>query len=100
MKKPNRRIDRLDQHLAKQDFMVEGVFSVADVAVASYLLYVLQFFPGIDISRWPNICNYLKECVSRNAYGQAFGQKVQAFLEQALDDMTEEEQPKKLFGMF
>jgi glutathione S-transferase len=99
LKQPNRRVDTLDKILSKQDFLVEGVFTVADVAIASYFLYVLQFFPGIDLSRWPNVVKYLQVCVSRSAYGQAFGGNVQAYLEQALKDMTQDE-PKKLFGMF
>ena len=92
-------MDALDKILSKQDFLVEGVFTVADVAIASYFLYVLQFFPGIDLSRWPNVVKYLKVCVARSAYGEAFGGNVQSYLEQALRDMTQDE-PKKLFGMF
>ena len=30
-------------------------FSVADVAVGSYLLYVPLFFPDISVAKWPNI---------------------------------------------
>mmetsp|Transcript_20301 Transcript_20301/g.46120 ORF Transcript_20301/g.46120 Transcript_20301/m.46120 type:complete len:190 (-) Transcript_20301:11-580(-) len=44
LKKPNKRIDVLEDLLSKQEFLVEGGFSLADVAVASYLLYVPQFF--------------------------------------------------------
>lgn len=101
LKKPNRRIDTLDGILAKQDFLVEGVFTIADVAVASYVAYVLQFFPGVDLSRWPNVVRHVKDCVSRDAYSQAFGPNVQAFLTQALNEMGKaEDEPKKLFGMF
>jgi len=99
LKKPNRRIDMLDSILAKQEFLVEGGFSVADVAVASYLLYVPQFFQGIDLSRWPNVVRYMKDCASRSAYGEAFGDGVQQYLVGALDAMGGGEK-KKLFGMF
>lgn len=89
LKKPNRRIDVLDRLLAQQDFLVEGNdFTVADVAVAAYFLYVLQFFPRTDLSRWPNIVTYLQTCVTRPAYGQAFGNRVQTALEQALAIMV------------
>lgn len=103
LKMPNKRIDTLDQLLSSQDYLVQDKFTVADVAVSSYLLYVLQFFPGIDISRWPNVVRYMKDCVSRKAYGDAFGSQVQGFLQQALKEMDDEkgdEEPKKLFGMF
>lgn len=101
LKKPNRRIDTLDGILANQDFLVKGVFTIADVAVASYVAYVLQFFPGVDISRWPNVVRHVKDCVARDAYSQAFGPNVQAFLTKALNEMGQaEEEPKKLFGMF
>jgi len=31
------------------------LFSLADVAIASYLLYVPQYFKGVNLSRWPNV---------------------------------------------
>ena len=40
-------------------FLVGDEISVADVAVASYLLYVPQFFPDIDLSAWPEIIRYV-----------------------------------------
>mmetsp|Transcript_20329 Transcript_20329/g.24434 ORF Transcript_20329/g.24434 Transcript_20329/m.24434 type:complete len:247 (+) Transcript_20329:59-799(+) len=97
LKQPNRRIDKLNDILGKQQFLVEGGFTTADVAVASYLLYVLQFFPGVDLSRWPHVVRYMRECAQRQAYAKAFGDNVQNILVQALDDMG---QSKKLFGMF
>jgi glutathione S-transferase len=89
LKKPNRRIALLDQLLSEQDFLVPGVFSVADVSVAAYFLYVLQFFPATDLSRWPSVVKYLQTCVSRPAYGQAFGNRVQSSLKGALAEMTQ-----------
>lgn len=102
MKKPNKRIDVLDELLSKQEFLVEGGFSLADVAVASYLLYVPQFFQGVSLSRWPNIVQYMKRCAERKAYGEAFGPQVQEYLVDACDGMTSEgkDDKKKLFGMF
>lgn len=102
MKKPNKRIDVLDELLSKQDFLVEGGFSLADVAVASYLLYVPQFFQGVSLSRWPNVVRYMKRCAERKAYGDAFGPQVQSYLVAACDGMigSEKDDKKKLFGMF
>jgi glutathione S-transferase len=79
---------------------VKGEFSLADVAVASYLLYVIQFFPDVDLhSKWPNIVRYMKDCAAREAYGKAFGANVQGFCLERLGDMQSGDK-KKLFGVF
>ena len=98
LKKPNKRIDILDSILGENDFLVNGKFSLADVSVASYLLYVPQFFGDVDLSRWPNVVRYMKTCVSREGYSQAFGSQVQQSLIKSLDSMGGGE--KKLFGIF
>mmetsp|Transcript_24565 Transcript_24565/g.57233 ORF Transcript_24565/g.57233 Transcript_24565/m.57233 type:complete len:92 (+) Transcript_24565:138-413(+) len=90
--------------LADHDFLVsKNTFTVADVAVASYLLYVVQFFPGIQL-QYPNVIRYMIRCASRPAYGRAFGPKVQSFVLQALEGMLSSSSKKaespKLFGMF
>eukprot|EP00586_Coscinodiscus_wailesii_P002486 CAMPEP_0172484378 /NCGR_PEP_ID=MMETSP1066-20121228/11822_1 /TAXON_ID=671091 /ORGANISM="Coscinodiscus wailesii, Strain CCMP2513" /LENGTH=250 /DNA_ID=CAMNT_0013248855 /DNA_START=112 /DNA_END=864 /DNA_ORIENTATION=- len=97
LKKPNKRIDALNEILSKQQFLLSDGFTIADVAVASYLLYVLQFFRGIDLSRWPHVVRYMKDCAGREGYGKAFGSNVQGFLLEALASMGGRE---KLFGMF
>ncbi|CAJ1945305.1 unnamed protein product [Cylindrotheca closterium] len=97
LKKPNKNIDKLDKILEKQPFLASDQFTLADVAVASYLLYVLQFFPGVDISRWPYVKAYMKDCCIRPAYAKAFGEKVQGLL---LSQLESEATPKKLFGVF
>ena len=85
----NRRIQRLNQILESRKFLVGESITVADVAVASYLLYVIQFFPDIDLSAWPQIVRYLKDCASRNGYSKAFGEPVQAFLLDKLETMSQ-----------
>jgi len=97
LKSPNKRIDTLDTMLAEKEFLLDSGFSLADVAVASYLLYVPQFFRDIDLSRWPNVVAYMKRCAERPAYAQAFGSNVQEFLIATLDGMGKD---KKLFGIF
>ncbi len=97
LKSPNKRIDTLDNMLAEKEFLLDSGFSLADVAVASYLLYVPQFFRDIDLSRWPNVVAYMKRCAERPAYAQAFGSNVQEFLIASLDGMGKD---KKLFGIF
>ena len=101
LKKPNKRIDVLEKLLSKQEFLVEDGFSLADVAVASYLLYVPQFFQGTDLSRWPNVVRYMRQCAGREAYGKAFGVNVATYLVDACDGMMAgKDDKKKMFGMF
>jgi glutathione S-transferase len=102
LKFQNKRIDRLEDILTKSKFLVEGEFSVADVAVASYLLYVIQFFPDVDLhSKWPNIVRYMKDCAGREGYGKAFGERVQSYCVARLGEMESSSgKEKKLFGMF
>ena len=64
----------------KGPFLSGNHFGVQDVAVASYLLFVPQFFPMINLSKWPNISSYMLACVQRPAYAQAFGPQVQGQL--------------------
>ena len=66
--------------LSKSEFLVDGGFSLADVAVASYLLYVIQFFPDVDLhSKWPNVVRYMKDCAGREDYAKAFGDMYKGF---------------------
>jgi glutathione S-transferase len=94
----NRKIHKLNQVLQDRQFLVGNEISVADVAVASYLLYVVQFFPDVDLATWPNMVRYMKECASREAYGKAYGDRVQTFLLDKLDKMGTNK--NKIFGMF
>lgn len=84
--------------LSKQEYLVDDAgFTLADVAVASYLLYVVQFFPDVSVGKlYPNIAKYMERCASREAYAEAFGERVQKFVLSKLA----EEPPKKLFGVF
>jgi glutathione S-transferase len=101
LKQPNRKIDQLNELLGRETYLVEGAgFTLADVAVSSYLLYVLQFFPNVDLSRWPNLVRYMTDCASRPGYGQAFGEPTQASLVQMLSSPPPSSKDSKLFGMF
>lgn len=102
LKKPNRRIEKLNDILSDSQFLVPGGFSLADVAVASYLLYVVQFFPDIELhSKWPHVVRYMKECAGREAYGKAFGSNVQGFCVQRLEQMESGSgKETKMFGLF
>ena len=58
---------------------------------------MVQFFPDVSIqSLYPNIAKYMERCAGRDAYAQAFGDRVQQFVLKKLS----EEAPKKLLGLF
>jgi glutathione S-transferase len=106
LRSPNKRIDKLNNLLSTSSYLVpDGGFSLADVAVASYLLYVVQFFPDIELySKWPHVVRYMKECAGRENYEKAFGSNVQKFLLSRLEEMEtagdDNKKGKKVFGMF
>lgn len=109
LRKPNKRINRLEEILqANQEktgsllLVPDAGFSCADVAVSSYLLYTLQFFPNVldHMSQWPNIQKYMQTCAKRPTYGKAFGGNVQEILIDRLQNAPGDSQKKKLFGMF
>jgi len=68
---------KLNAILEGKDFLVKNTFSVADVAVCSYLLFIPLFHPNFDASRFPNVVSYMSRCVDRPAYQRAFGPNAQ-----------------------
>ena len=68
-----RSVSTLEALLSENEWLVGGEFSVADVAVGSYLNYVPIFFPQSDLAQTPNIARYMARCASRPAFAQAFG---------------------------
>ena len=68
-----RSVGTLEAILTDNEWLVDGEFSVADVAVGSYLNYVPIFFPNADLSRTPAIAEYMSRCAARPAFGKAFG---------------------------
>ena len=72
--KPNvRSMDVLEEILSKTDYLVDNKFSIADVAVASYLNYVPVFFSNVNMSIRPNVAKYMLRCAERENYSKAFG---------------------------
>jgi glutathione S-transferase len=59
-----------------------GQFSAADVAVASYLLYLPQFFGrgGFAADLYPNTAAYMLRCASREGYRRAYPGEVEGVL--------------------
>ncbi|GAX23895.1 glutathione S-transferase [Fistulifera solaris] len=107
LRKPNKRINRLEEILQANQknsgtmwLVPDAGFSCADVAVSSYLLYTLQFFPTVlhDMSQWPTVQSYMQACAERPNYAKAFGGDVQEFLVEKLQNAPGDK--KKLFGMF
>ena len=71
--KPSRALDTLEDILSKNEWLVQNEFSVADVAVASYLNYVPVFFPSVKPTTRPNIVAYMRKCAERKAFALSFG---------------------------
>ena len=71
--KPNKSLDVLEKMLATKDWLVDNEFSVADVAVGSYLNYVPIFFRGVNPASRPNLVKYMLRCAERPAFAKAFG---------------------------
>jgi glutathione S-transferase len=68
----NRKLRMLDAQLEGKEYLL-GEFSVADVAVASYLLYIPQFFGAkVNFGRYKNLSAYMKRCAGRTAYRAAY----------------------------
>ncbi len=72
----------LEAILAENEWLVDETFSVADVAVGSYLNYVPLFFPDADLSGTPAIVDYMQRCAARPAFVKAFGTQHAALVEQ------------------
>jgi len=77
----NKRLRRLDDVLASRDYLL-GDFSVADVAVGAYLLYVPQFFPDVSFAPYPALARYMGRLALRDAYAKAFGADARRYLVQ------------------
>lgn len=58
--KPDRKLDILDSILSNQDWLVDNKFSVADVAVASYLNYVPLFFSQVHPVARKGLTRYMQ----------------------------------------
>ena len=71
--KANRGLDVLENILSKSDWLVDNTFSVADVAVGSYLNYVPLFFRNVRPASRPNLVKYMRRCAQREAFSRAFG---------------------------
>lgn len=56
----------LDAHLAAQDFLMGGRFTIADLNVASVLAWAMT--ARLDLSAYPNMAKWLKACLARDGY--------------------------------
>ncbi|HET7766497.1 MAG TPA: glutathione S-transferase family protein [Burkholderiales bacterium] len=63
-----RILDALEARLAKRDYIV-GIFTLADLAAASWLMLGTMF--GLPLDRWPRAAAWLKRCSDRPALKKA-----------------------------
>ena len=65
----NKKLRVLDDILASKPYICGEAFTVADVAIAAYLLYIPQFFgTQVNFGRYPALAKYMVTCASRPAY--------------------------------
>jgi len=77
---PNKAIEKLESMLENDNYLVDNTFSVADVAVASYLNYVPLFYRDINLSKRPNMCKYMQRNAERQSFADAFGEDHQSLI--------------------
>lgn len=69
-----RLLTPLNEILTHQEFILESGFSVADVAIASYL-YLLQMMARLDYSHYPQVVAYLQRLAQRPAFQTAMAKR-------------------------
>jgi len=92
-------LTKLNGILDGKEYLVQGTFSVADVAVCSYLLFIPLFHPNFDASRFPNVVSYMARCAARPAYKTAFGPNSQRAISY-VSAQAAKVPGGKLFGLF
>jgi glutathione S-transferase len=103
--KPNKKIAVLEEMLADSDYIVDNKFSVADVAIASYLNYVPLFNgDSVSLRGIPNVVRYMERCAEREKFGGAFGGQhrdmVRGLCGKWLVEGKGGNADKKMFGIF
>ena len=66
-------------------FLVGDKFTLADVAIASYLLYIPRNFPKTNMGQWPHLISYMRDCALRQGFSAAFGTSIQNLVLDELD---------------
>ncbi|GIL59489.1 hypothetical protein Vafri_14171 [Volvox africanus] len=66
----------LDELLSQQPYIEGDAFSVSDVAVGAYLLYIPAFLPQLDLSPYPNVLAYMKRMSERPACAATVASRV------------------------
>ena len=59
-----------------------------------------QFFPNVDMGKWPNISNYMLRCASRPAFEKAFGKQTQQLCQTAVQAYLTPKAAGGLGGLF
>ena len=62
----DRPLDVLEAHLEGRDYLLGGTFTVADLNVASVMVWAR--FGRLDTTAYPRAADWLKRCVSRPAF--------------------------------
>ncbi|KAG2496849.1 hypothetical protein HYH03_005253 [Edaphochlamys debaryana] len=67
----------LDGILAKQPYIAGSSFTVSDVAVGSYLLYIPKYQPQLDLKPYPHVVAYMQRLAERPACAATVAAKPQ-----------------------
>ena len=69
-------LSTLDTLLQTREYLNGDAFSVCDVAVGAYLLYVPLFFPNLSFAEYPAVCAYMCRLRERAAYQATLGARI------------------------
>jgi glutathione S-transferase len=61
-------LGKLNEILSHQKFLVDGTFSIADVAVGSVLGYAPMMIKDFDLSPYPNVMAYMQRLKERPGF--------------------------------
>lgn len=66
--------DYLEGAIGKQDFLVGGKLSVADLAVATHFVNLQYGQETVDSARWPNLARYIQALLARPSFQAAMAE--------------------------
>ncbi|KAG2497189.1 hypothetical protein HYH03_004778 [Edaphochlamys debaryana] len=91
-------LSTLNDILSKKPFLAGNEFSVGDIAVGSYLLYLPLFFPDMDLTKFPKVWEYMKTISARPTCPAPYKEAMADAMEAAAQRQGGGSVMSKLFG--